>query len=488
MPRSLLRFLVILGSCLSRSVLYQASQEHPGKEKIVQNDRVLGLLAVTRALSDRQLKVQSRFLADRILSYFYPSPILPVAFQDWDRHGHLTPPYLLSSPFPSGGMTSYLVTFWYLPPTASVIRWIAGVPPADRWDIIMSLANGEDERLGHERIRPEHAANTADFSSKMCCSKHMNELVTAVPALLAVTSNPFNLPVPATLAPLPQLSRDDYPLVKYWYRTDYAHGSDGVSNNGAPAPRRGGALSSQGINVSDRYIETEDGEIVNGYRVTAMGKTAGQIWFGFVAKGISPPTWGQASLEVVTMYNNEMCRSTDCDNQLLLLVWKQWPRQETKKSKAKFSAAPPDTEVRKKIKLDHSDLHVINPLWEPTSFSDVPAPAHATPDITDVSVGVGSGSKHLNYNYVGWCRRPRPGPCDTRRHYSHRDIKEVVAPDAEREHIDPAAAASGDVAAVAGGAAVGSGGIEFVAWQAATSVWVLGPSRKLRSSFGLWGH
>ncbi|KAJ7509253.1 hypothetical protein B0H11DRAFT_2216951 [Mycena galericulata] len=82
MPRSLLRFLVILG-----------------KEKIVQNDRVLGLLAVTRALSDRQLKVQSRFLADRILSYFYPSPILPVAFQDWDRHGHLTPPYLLSSPF-----------------------------------------------------------------------------------------------------------------------------------------------------------------------------------------------------------------------------------------------------------------------------------------------------------------------------------------------------------------------------------------------------
>ncbi|KAJ7509252.1 hypothetical protein B0H11DRAFT_1703035, partial [Mycena galericulata] len=137
----------------------------------------------------------------------------------------------------------------------------------------------------------------------------MNELVTAVPALLAVTSNPFNLPVPATLAPLPQLSRDDYPLVKYWYRTDYAHGSDGVSNNGAPAPRRGGALSSQGINVSDRYIETEDGEIVNGYRVTAMGKTAGQIWFGFVAKGISPPTWGQASLEVVTMYNNEMCRT-----------------------------------------------------------------------------------------------------------------------------------------------------------------------------------
>ncbi|KAJ7435517.1 hypothetical protein B0H11DRAFT_1937454 [Mycena galericulata] len=357
---------------------------------------------------------------------------------------------------------------------------------------------------------------------------------------------------------------------------------------------------------------------------------------------------------------------------------------KTKKSKAKFSAAPPDTEVRKKIKLDHSDLHVINPLWEPTSFSDVPAPAHATPDITDVSgsgrapstsitsagvavpapahatpaVTSGSGRApstsitsadvavpapaHATPDITSGSGRapstsitsadvavpapahvtpavinddpvpagvhviapvtsdisaielsdgaaptstPQPGPLPalplapasnpsvesaaraaliqsafpprvpapqipaaavlpvpaasvsvaqgpkmtatsiltsrnlcaqdwikrykgTRaafaiywgsilgtaeeerwktashnakvvagQNYSHRDIKEVVAPDAEREHIDPAAAASGDVAAVAGGAAVGSGGIEFVAWQAATSVWVLGPSR-----------
>ncbi|KAJ7865465.1 phosphatase 2C-like domain-containing protein [Mycena olivaceomarginata] len=152
-------------NCENEKEVKRLLEEHPGEEKIVQNGRVLGLLAVTRALGDHQLKVRSRFLADRILSYFYPSPIPPVAFQDWNRHGHLTPPYLSSSPS--------IQRYDLLPGDILVFASdglrdsMDRVPPADRWDIIMALANGEDdERLGHQRIRPECAGNTAELLIK----------------------------------------------------------------------------------------------------------------------------------------------------------------------------------------------------------------------------------------------------------------------------------------------------------------------------------
>ncbi|KAJ6622037.1 phosphatase 2C-like domain-containing protein [Mycena sp. CBHHK59/15] len=152
-------------NCRDANEVERLHAEHPGEENIVQGDRVLGLLAVTRALGDHQLKVRSRLLADRILSYLYPSPIPPVAFEDWDRNGHLTPPYLSSSP---------TVRRHDLLPSDMLIFASDGlrdsmdrIPAADRWDIIISLANGEDhERLGHARIRPGYGDNAAELLIK----------------------------------------------------------------------------------------------------------------------------------------------------------------------------------------------------------------------------------------------------------------------------------------------------------------------------------
>ncbi|KAJ6615992.1 hypothetical protein B0H10DRAFT_1764482, partial [Mycena sp. CBHHK59/15] len=57
-----------------------------------------------------------------------------------------------------------------------------------------------------------------------------------------------------------------------------------------------------------KYIENANGEAVDGYRCTAIAKVAQQIWFELVKKGIAPRTWGKASLDVITLYNDEMCR------------------------------------------------------------------------------------------------------------------------------------------------------------------------------------
>jgi pyruvate dehydrogenase phosphatase len=122
-------------------------------------------LTATQALGDHQMKVSSRLLAYRIMKYFYPSPIPGIAFEDWERNGHQTPPYLSSSPS---------VHRFDLQPTDMLIFASDGlrdsmnlIPAADRWDIIMSLANGEEhDQLGHARICAGYGENTAELLIK----------------------------------------------------------------------------------------------------------------------------------------------------------------------------------------------------------------------------------------------------------------------------------------------------------------------------------
>jgi hypothetical protein len=79
----------------------------------------------------------------------------------------------------------------------------------------------------------------------------------------------------------------------------------GKSNNGQPGPK-GGTLAAQGINAAMRYIENEHGEVVDGYRATAIRENAHKIWFLLLENNLAPRTWGVATLEVCKHYNAEM--------------------------------------------------------------------------------------------------------------------------------------------------------------------------------------
>jgi pyruvate dehydrogenase phosphatase len=117
---------------------------------------------VTQALGDHQLKARSRLPATRVLPYFYPSPIPLIFFEHWVRDGHQTPPYLSASPS---------VRRYDLLPGDMLVFASNGlrdsmnrIPAADRWDVIMALANGEHpEQLGHACILPGSADNAAEL-------------------------------------------------------------------------------------------------------------------------------------------------------------------------------------------------------------------------------------------------------------------------------------------------------------------------------------
>ncbi|KAJ7608931.1 phosphatase 2C-like domain-containing protein [Mycena polygramma] len=152
-------------NCTNSKEVERLIAEHPGEENLVQGIHVLGLLAVTRALGDHQMKVRSRALSHRIMKSFYPSPIPHDAFEAMDKNNHNTPPYLSATPtihrydlqpndilvFASDGLRDSM-------------HWI---PAEDRWDIIIALVNGEaSQELGHACIKLSDGDNAAEVLIK----------------------------------------------------------------------------------------------------------------------------------------------------------------------------------------------------------------------------------------------------------------------------------------------------------------------------------
>ncbi|KAJ7154125.1 hypothetical protein C8R46DRAFT_1041872 [Mycena filopes] len=141
--------------------------EHPGEEGLIhRGDRVLGLLAVTRALGDHQMKVRSRRLATVILKAIYPSPIPQDCFQEWVVNGNNTPPYLSCTPA--------IRRFDVLPSDVLIFASdglpdsMDQVPVAERWNVLMALVNGEsrEQQLGYGRIQASFDDNPAELLIK----------------------------------------------------------------------------------------------------------------------------------------------------------------------------------------------------------------------------------------------------------------------------------------------------------------------------------
>ncbi|KAJ7120646.1 phosphatase 2C-like domain-containing protein [Mycena filopes] len=146
-------------NCSNPEEVERLHREHPNEQNLVRWGRVSGSLAVTRALGDHQLKAP-RLLATRVLPYFYPSPIPPGMFEQWERDGQCTPPYLLSSPTIVGHDISpgdVLVL------ASDGLRDSLSAPDADKLDVIMALATGGDHAaLTHRCIPATGTDNIAD--------------------------------------------------------------------------------------------------------------------------------------------------------------------------------------------------------------------------------------------------------------------------------------------------------------------------------------
>jgi hypothetical protein len=110
-------------------------------------------------------------------------------------------------------------------------------------------------------------------------------------------------------APLNQV---DYPNVKFWFKCNWMEFSSRKltqANLGATStsqPLRGKSHAAQNINVTMRYIETMDGNVVDGNRAAEMRKFARTIWVAYAKEGITLLSWGQADVKARRIYYSKM--------------------------------------------------------------------------------------------------------------------------------------------------------------------------------------
>ena len=90
--------------------------------------------------------------------------------------------------------------------------------------------------------------------------------------------------------------REDYPDVQFWTRRDWLDRPGQESDTMAldNSGQRGKARASQGINVTMRYIEDENGTVIDGHRATEVRRYARLIWVHMANNGGLPLSWGKA--------------------------------------------------------------------------------------------------------------------------------------------------------------------------------------------------
>lgn len=177
----------------------------------------------------------------------------------------------------------------------------------------MTAGNGAAQPyLAHHALSPVPSLPGSPFLVSSSQASH-----TASPLLGGSSHHASPGPIPTSNIPLKQA---DYPNVKFWYRQDwFNHVKDsGNSTDIAAAFVRGKTLISKGINKNAKYIETEDGQPIDGYRLRDIRAHARAVWEGFRAVHRAPLSWGKADAEISRLYRHEMCSKFPefrlCDN------------------------------------------------------------------------------------------------------------------------------------------------------------------------------
>ncbi len=114
---------------------------------------------------------------------------------------------------------------------------------------------------------------------------------------------------PSTSRSVP-LDRTKCPKIKFWYKHEYrAYCKANKTVTDPTADQkiiRGSTRAAQGINVTMKYVEDDEGNPVDGYRATTMRHHAQAIFARLHELGLAPETWGAACTDAKKAYIEEM--------------------------------------------------------------------------------------------------------------------------------------------------------------------------------------
>jgi hypothetical protein len=223
-------------------------------------------------------------------------------------------------------------------------------------------------------------------------------------------------PLPV-LSALPEAEREDFPLVKYWSRHEWSASEDlQVASIGVP----GKARAAQGENISMKFVEDENGNIIDGYRASSIRKFARLLWAGLSNAGKAPKSWGKVDAQTSSQFQIEMCQKFPelrlCKgnwkvDRIATMNYPSWysnQAKEKEENRKRASTRPVPDPKRLKPALDSSSaVHAASkkkPADHPIDDGPPPAPVtskEANVHVSQVRQTLGVGTRLTLHNDPG---------------------------------------------------------------------------------------
>lgn len=108
--------------------------------------------------------------------------------------------------------------------------------------------------------------------------------------------------------PLLPVCRTDVPLVTIWTTQDWTETSkkDDVTDPNQVQKKKGKTNAQLGYNMTMRYVQHQNGQVIDGYYASEIREGAYQIWHKLLLHGLAPAKWSQISVSAADFYYQEM--------------------------------------------------------------------------------------------------------------------------------------------------------------------------------------
>ena len=195
------------------------------------------------------------------------------------------------------------------------------------------------------------------------------------------------------LSDLPEAKRENFPLIKYWSRHEWTASDDSqVASIGAP----GKARAAQGENVSMKFVEDENGDVIDGFKAISIRKFARSLWAGLSKAGRAPKSWGRADAQTSSQFQIEMCRKFPelklCEGNwkvdlIATMNYPSWYSNQKEENRKCASAGPlPNPKRTKPVLSIAHQAQTPADLAVNDMFDDRPLPAPAAPVTVEPNV------------------------------------------------------------------------------------------------------
>jgi hypothetical protein len=117
---------------------------------------------------------------------------------------------------------------------------------------------------------------------------------------------PLLSPHPPTLGLKASYSRDNFPEIKFWTKSDWTTAKKDTTASFSRPGERGKTRAAKGENVAMSFIKDFNGQPIDGHKATEIRKALRELWVEMDQAGLAPQTWSKVGHTILMNFRQRM--------------------------------------------------------------------------------------------------------------------------------------------------------------------------------------